>query len=98
MLSAGDTRMSETFVKVVAEPHANRPLQDNMVSDLTVVGRWGHKACYELHTAQQANKLRDELLGQGIATLFRKPADREDGGLVSQRTVFSELEFRFLLY
>ena len=39
MLSAGDTRMSETFVKVVAEPHANRPLQDNMVSDLTVVGK-----------------------------------------------------------
>lgn len=26
MLSTGDTRMSETLVKVVAEPHANRPL------------------------------------------------------------------------
>ena len=46
----------------------------------------------------QANKLRNELLGQGIATLFRKPADGEDGGLVSQRTIFPELEFRLLLH
>ena len=30
------------------------------------------------------------LLRQGIATLFRKPADREDGGLVSQKTIFWE--------
>ena len=40
-----------------------------------------------LLTAQQANKLRDELLGQEILTLLRKPADREDGELVSQRTI-----------
>ena len=26
---------------------------------------------------QQANKSRDELLGQGIETLFRKPADQK---------------------
>jgi len=30
----------------------------------------------------QANKLRDELLGQGIAILFGKPADPEDGSSV----------------
>ena len=27
----------------------------------------------------------DKALGQGIAALFRRPADQEDGGLVSQR-------------
>ena len=46
---------------------------------------------------RQASKSRDELLGPGIVTLFGKPADREDGGLVSQRTIFPELEFRPLL-
>ena len=46
----------------------------------------------------QANKSRDKLLGQGIVTLFEKPADQEDDGLVSQRTIFPELEFRPLLY
>ena len=49
-------------------------------------------------TARQANKLTHELLGQGIATLFGKPADQEDGGLVSQRTIFPDLEFKTLLY
>ena len=29
---------------------------------------------------QLANKLKDKLLGRVIVTLFRKPADREDGG------------------
>ena len=43
-----------------------------------------------------ANKLRDEVLGQRIVTLFGKPADREDGGLVSQRTILPKLEFRLL--
>ena len=33
-----------------------------------------------------------------MATLFRKPADREDGTLVSQRTILLELKFRLLLY
>ena len=46
---------------------------------------------------QKANKMSDELLGQGIVTLFGKQADPEDGGLVSHRTIFPELEFRFLV-
>lgn len=49
-----------------------------------------------LLTAQQTSKSRDGVLGQGIATLFGKPADGEDDGLVSQRTIFAELEFRLL--
>ena len=40
-----------------------------------------------LLATQQADKSRDNLLGEGIATLFRKPADRKDGGLLSQRTI-----------
>ena len=51
-----------------------------------------------LLAARRANKLRDELLGQGIETLFGKPADREDGGLMSQRTVLPEQEFMLLSY
>ena len=34
--------------------------------------------------------------GEEILTLFRKPADQEAGGLVSQRTILPELEFRLL--
>ena len=45
-----------------------------------------------LLTAQQANKSRDELLGQGIATLSRKPADKVYGGHISQRIIFPQLE------
>ena len=51
-----------------------------------------------LLTAQQTSKSRDGVLGQGIVTLFGKPADGEDDGLVSQRTVFHKVEFRFILY
>ena len=51
-----------------------------------------------LLTTQHAKNSRDKLLGQGIATLFGKPADREDGGLVPHRTTLPELEFRLLLY
>ena len=47
---------------------------------------------------QQASKTADELLGQGIETLFRKSADQEDGGLMSQRTILPELECRLLLH
>ena len=47
--------------------------------------------------AGQDKKLTDKLLGQGIATLSGKPADPEDGGLVPQRAIFPELEFRLLL-
>ena len=50
-----------------------------------------------LLAAQQANKLRDELLGQGIVTWFRKPADQEEGGLVSQKIILPELEFMLFL-
>ena len=47
-----------------------------------------------LVTAQQANKLRDELLGQGMVNLSGKLADGEDGRLGSQRTVFPELRIQ----
>lgn len=46
---------------------------------------------------QKANKLSDVLLGQGIVTFLGKQADLEDGGLVSHRAIFPELEFRFLV-
>ena len=40
--------------------------------------------CYRVQlallVAQQANKSGDEVLRQGVTTLFEKPADREDGG------------------
>ena len=42
--------------------------------------------------AQQTDKLRDKELGQGKATLFRKPAEQGYGGPVSHRTIL--LEFR----
>ena len=41
---------------------------------------------------------RDNLLGQGIVTLFGKSADLEDDGLVSQRTILPGLEFGLLLH
>ena len=47
-----------------------------------------------LLTAQQANTLRNELLGQGVVTLFGKTEDQEDGEVVSQRTDLPELEVR----
>ena len=58
------------------------------------------KTCckFILPAAGQANKFRDELLGQGIATLIGKLADREDGRLVSQKTILPQSEFRLLLY
>lgn len=51
-----------------------------------------------LLATQQDNKLRDKVLGQAIVTLFTKPANRENGGLVSQRNILPELEFGLLLY
>lgn len=53
---------------------------------------------YKLLIAQQVSESRNELLGERIATLLRKTADWNDGGLVPPRTIFWELEFRFLLY
>ena len=51
-----------------------------------------------LLTAQQANTLRDEVLRQGVVTLFGKTEDQEDGEVLSQRTVLPELELRLFLY
>ena len=53
---------------------------------------------FVLLSTPQANKTTDELLGQGIETLFRKSADQEDGGLMSQRAILPELECKLLLY
>ena len=49
-------------------------------------------------TARWANTSRDEWLGQGTATLSRKPAGWEDGRPASQRTILSKLEFWLLLH
>ena len=43
------------------------------------------------------DELRDEMLGQGLITLFRKPAGLEHGGPVSQITIFSGFGWWFLL-
>ena len=51
-----------------------------------------------LLTAQHANKSEDKLFGQGLVTLLGKPADQDNGKLVSQKTILSKLEFRVLLY
>lgn len=47
---------------------------------------------------QQANKTTDELLAQGIETLFGKRADQEDGGPRPKETILPELECRLLFY
>lgn len=49
-----------------------------------------------LPTIRQANKSRDRLFGKGTSTLFRQPADREEGELVFQGTMLLKLEFRLL--
>lgn len=49
----------------------------------------------EMNFAQAVTESRFILLGQGTASLLGKPAVSDDG-LVSQRTVLSELEFRLL--
>ena len=58
--------------------------------------------CYQskliVLATQQANKLRDKGLGQGIVILFGKPGDQEDRGLLSPKPISLELEFRLLLY
>ena len=65
---------------------------------LAAVATGESKSKLVLLTTRQANKWKDRLLGPRIVILFRKPAGQEDGGLLSQRTIFSELEFRLLLY
>ena len=48
--------------------------------------------------AWQPNNSGDELLGQGMMTLFWKPAHQEDGVPVSQEITLLGLEFRSLSY
>ena len=60
------------------------------------IGRPVTESKLVLLTVQQAGASRDEVLGQGITTLFRKPADRENGALVSQRTNLPELRLSLL--
>ena len=43
------------------------------------------KSKLALLTGQQAKKFTNEVLRQGVMTLFRKPANGEDGGLVSPK-------------
>ena len=45
---------------------------------------------------KEVNKSTENLLGQGMVTIWIAP-DREDDGQVSQRTILPELEFRLLL-
>ena len=60
-----------------------------LITDQTQIGnlqdlKWCHdvlESKFVLLAVQQASKLRDELLVQGIATLFGKAADWEDGEL-----------------
>ena len=49
------------------------------------------KSMLRLLAAYQVNKSREELSGQERVTLFGKPADQEDGRLVSQRIILPEL-------
>ena len=52
---------------------------------------------FELLAPRQADKSRGKLLGQGTVTLFGKPADQENGGSESQRTIISELWCRLFI-
>ena len=64
------------------------------------IGRLVIESKFLLLTARQANKSRDKVLEQEIATLFGKPAGTKDGGLVDwcpQRTILPKLEFLLLL-
>ena len=57
--------------KIGAMKKSGNVIRDNMVG---------------LFATSQANKSRDELLGQEVETLFRKPADQEDDGLSSLKS------------
>lgn len=56
------------------------------------------KSKFRLPATRQMNKSTDELLGQGIETIFKNPADGVDCRHVSQRTIFPGLEFSLLLH
>ena len=46
----------------------------------------------------QTNKLKQEVLGHEIVTLFRKIVDQETGWPVSQRIILPELDLKLLFY
>ena len=56
------------------------------------------KSKLRLLATRQMNKSTNELLGQGIETIFKNPADGVDCRHVSQRTIFPGLEFSLLLH
>ena len=56
------------------------------------------KSKLRLLATRQMNKSTNELLGQGIETIFKNPADGVDCRHVSQRTIFPGLEFSLVLY
>ena len=49
-----------------------------------------------LLATRQASQWRDEMFGQGIMTLSRKPPDQEDDRLVSQSPILPKFGFRLL--
>ena len=57
-----------------------------------------HAPCYQVQARTAQAKKPEDKLGQGIVTLFRKASDQEDGRLVSQTTIFPELELRLFSY
>ena len=52
--------------------------------------------CFESNLTLLVIGQNDEVFGQGIVTLFGKPADQKGGELVSQRIILSELDGLFL--
>lgn len=77
--SAGDTRMNKTLVKVAAVPHASRPLQDNVVSSLTVIWCLCHRHKDERqwgHPGREYSRVRKNFLYVVILELwFKEQAD-----------------------
>ena len=49
-----------------------------------------------LLATSQANKSRDELLGQEVETLFRKPADQEDDRLMPPKNYLASVRTQAL--
>ena len=51
--------------------------------------------CFESNLTLLVIGQNDEVFGQGIVTLFGKPADQKYGELVPQRIILSELDGLF---
>ena len=66
-----------------------------MLSEILIILKHTHihltESKFILLNEEQASELQFESLGWRIATLFGKPADWEDGRLVSQRTILPKL-------